>query len=110
MISPGKLDTRKKPDSAKPNLLLFKSPQYFCLPRRHSSESWNPGWLCRDGCKRPGFSRFALANALNRHPRLLAGRDVLSKPLDSSAFVPDAALPPASMQAGLRLPAAGRPE
>ena len=28
--------------------------------------------------------------------------NVLLKPLDSSAFVPDTALPPASMQAGLR--------
>ena len=27
---------------------------------------------------------------------------ILIKPLDSSAFVPDTALPPASMQAGLR--------
>ena len=31
-----------------------------------------------------------------------SGGNVLCKPLDSSAFVPDAALPPASMQAGLR--------
>ena len=30
------------------------------------------------------------------------GGNVLNQPLDSSAFVPDAALPPASMQAGLR--------
>ena len=30
------------------------------------------------------------------------GGNVLYKSLDSSAFVPDAALPPASMQAGLR--------
>ena len=28
--------------------------------------------------------------------------NVCNKPLDSSAFVPDTALPPASMQAGLR--------
>ena len=35
-----------------------------------------------------------------RHSR--SSRHGLSKPLDSSAFVPDTALPPASMQAGLR--------
>ena len=39
------------------------------------------------------------------HSRL-SGND-LSKPLDSSAFVPDTALPPASMQAGLRRVATG---
>ena len=35
------------------------------------------------------------------------GGNVGNKPLDSSAFVPDTALPPASMQAGLRRAATG---
>ena len=50
------------------------------------------------------------ATSLKVIPRVVipaSGGNVLHKPLDSSAFVPDAALPPASMQAGLRRAATG---
>ena len=83
-----------------------KSNAMRLSPRRHSSESWNPGneaggingWqvLSDDlaGCR-----AFVLSFPL-------CG-DGSYKPLDSSAFVPDTALPPASMQAGLRRAATG---
>ena len=69
-------------------------PKSESHPRRHSGEGRNPGKALPGCWKRAGFSWFALASALNCHPHLLTGGDVLSKPLDS----------------GLRLPAAGRPE
>ena len=76
-------------------------------PRCHSSESWNPGGQAEE----PG-SRFlpACARLTQCYPSMsfpLCGND-LSKPLDSSAFVPDTALPPASMQAGLRRNGGGK--
>ena len=74
-----------------------------CLLRRHSSESWNPGRRCRGAKGWQVLSDGTLGcHACDCHSR--SSGNVLNQPLDSSAFVPDTALPPRRLVPDAALP------